>query len=98
MNKTKHDLRMLFDSEYAAKQKGIERLRKVLLEEMINEYKSHHHLIYFAIILQAIIVIMDPNNVINVIAITLNLLIFIVSPLITFLLNYIHYRKKILKL
>lgn len=97
MKKTGHDLRMLFDPEYAAKQEGIERIRKVLLEEMINDYKRNHLIIYFVIIFQAIVVIMDPS-VINVIAITLNLLIFIVSPLVTFLLNYIHYRKKILKL
>lgn len=97
MNKTGHDLRMLFDPEYAAKQEGIERIRKVLLEEMINDYKRNNLIIYFVIIFQAIVVIMDPS-VINVIAITLNLLIFIVSPLVTFLLKYTHYRKKILKL
>lgn len=97
MNKTEHDLRMLFDSEYAAKQEGIKRIRKLLLEEMISEYRSYSLLVYFVIILQAIVVIMHPN-VINILAISLNLLIFIVSPLVTFLLNYIHYRKKILKL
>lgn len=97
MNKTEHDLRMSFDSEYAAKQEGIERIRKLLLKEMVDEYKSHHLLIYFIIILQAVIVIMQPN-IINIIALTINLTIYIVSPLLIFLFRYTSYRKKILEL
>lgn len=97
MNKTEHDLLMSFDSEYAAKQEGIERIRKLLLKEMVDKYKSHHFLLYFIITLQVVITIMYPS-IINVIAMSVNLSIHIVSPLLIFLSKFIHYRKKVLEL